>query len=97
MGPNSMFSRVVFLLCSGQNMASVYVSVLYYQKEGILIYWDITGFFHRSTIPHDLIQNAPQPLGWGTPMAHLGSDMCNTAKYFNNHQIIFGKQLIHEV
>ncbi|QRV90995.1 glycoside hydrolase family 16 protein [Ceratobasidium sp. AG-Ba] len=55
--------------------------------------WDNNGvwiwFFHRSTIPNDIIQNTPTPELWGKPTALLSNSSCAPNRYFWDHQIVF--------
>ncbi|KAG8742853.1 hypothetical protein FRC10_000832 [Ceratobasidium sp. 414] len=49
----------------------------------------IPGFFHRSTIPHDITQNTPNPSNWGEPTALLANTTCPPKEHFWDHQIVF--------
>ncbi|QRV73718.1 glycoside hydrolase family 16 protein [Ceratobasidium sp. AG-Ba] len=55
--------------------------------------WDASGvyvwFFHRSTIPHDITQNTPNPDNWGEPTALLANTSCPPKEHFWDHQIVF--------
>lgn len=57
--------------------------------------WDNTSiavwFFYRASIPTDIIQNAPDPSGWGLPAAELMNTQCNIQSHFIGHQIVFGE------
>ncbi|KAI0761695.1 concanavalin A-like lectin/glucanase domain-containing protein [Trametes elegans] len=59
--------------------------------------WDEDGiktwFFPRSSIPSDLSSGAPQPSGWGTPMASFPASSCDPFKYFYQHTAIFDTTL----
>jgi len=46
-------------------------------------------FFYRRSIPTDIIQNAPDPSGWGLPAAELMNTQCNIQSHFIGHQIVF--------
>ncbi|KAF8600516.1 hypothetical protein BDV93DRAFT_447343 [Ceratobasidium sp. AG-I] len=54
--------------------------------------WDSSGiyvwFFHRSTIPHDITQNTPNPDNWGEPTALLSNTSCPPQAHFWDHQIV---------
>ncbi|KAI0666251.1 concanavalin A-like lectin/glucanase domain-containing protein [Trametes maxima] len=50
-------------------------------------------FFPRSSIPSDVSSGAPQPTGWGTPMAHWPSSNCDPSKFFSDHSAIFDTTL----
>ncbi|KAF8593699.1 glycoside hydrolase family 16 protein, partial [Ceratobasidium sp. AG-I] len=45
-------------------------------------------FFHRSTIPHDITQNTPNPDNWGEPTALLSNTSCPPQAHFWDHQIV---------
>ncbi|CCM01309.1 uncharacterized protein FIBRA_03358 [Fibroporia radiculosa] len=59
--------------------------------------WDNSGvsvhFFTRSTIPTDITAGAPQPSGWGTPIANFPASSCNPSQFFYNHSAIFDTTL----
>ncbi|EIN13246.1 hypothetical protein PUNSTDRAFT_40906 [Punctularia strigosozonata HHB-11173 SS5] len=59
--------------------------------------WNDTGisvyFFRRSNIPSDITSGAPNPAGWGTPMANWPSTQCDTSKFFSHHSVIFDTTL----
>ncbi|KAG9082514.1 hypothetical protein FS749_006799, partial [Ceratobasidium sp. UAMH 11750] len=46
-------------------------------------------FFHRSTIPNDIIMKTPTPELWGKPTALLSNTSCPPNRYFWDHQIVF--------
>ncbi|OSD05799.1 glycoside hydrolase family 16 protein [Trametes coccinea BRFM310] len=50
-------------------------------------------FFPRNAIPSDISSGAPQPDGWGTPMAHWPASSCNPAQFFSQHTAIFDTTL----
>ncbi|KAI0662407.1 concanavalin A-like lectin/glucanase domain-containing protein [Cubamyces menziesii] len=50
-------------------------------------------FFPRNSIPSDLSAGAPQPDGWGTPMAHWPATNCNPSQFFSDHSAIFDTTL----
>ncbi|EED82529.1 hypothetical protein POSPLDRAFT_112923 [Postia placenta Mad-698-R] len=50
-------------------------------------------FFPRSSIPSDITAGAPQPSGWGTPMANWPSTDCNPSTFFYQHSAIFDTTL----
>jgi hypothetical protein len=45
-------------------------------------------FFPRSSIPSDALGDAPDPTGWGTPVAVFQGD-CDISTSFMNQQIVF--------
>src|ERR1700761_602184 len=53
--------------------------------------WVLLGYFYRNAIPTDLLEQNPQPTGWGEPSAFLSPNGCNLTEHFFNHQIVFGK------
>src|ERR1700761_710400 len=53
--------------------------------------WVLLGYFYRNAIPTDLLEQNPQPTGWGEPSAFLSPGGCNLTEHFFNHQIVFGK------
>ncbi|EJF58454.1 concanavalin A-like lectin/glucanase domain-containing protein [Dichomitus squalens] len=60
--------------------------------------WDDDGvktwFFPRSAIPSDIANGAPQPTGWGSPVASFPSSSCAPfSKYFYQHTAIFDTTL----
>ena len=52
--------------------------------NGITVY-----FFPRSSIPSDITAGAPQPSGWGTPLAFFPSTNCDIPSHFNSHNLVF--------
>ncbi|EED82530.1 hypothetical protein POSPLDRAFT_53931 [Postia placenta Mad-698-R] len=59
--------------------------------------WDDTGvsvwYFTRSTIPADISAGAPQPSGWGMPIANFPASSCNPSQFFYDHSAIFDTTL----
>ncbi|EED82883.1 predicted protein, partial [Postia placenta Mad-698-R] len=59
--------------------------------------WDDTGvsvwYFTRSTIPADITAGAPQPSGWGMPIANFPASSCNPSQFFYDHSAIFDTTL----
>ncbi|WVO17838.1 hypothetical protein L204_105536 [Cryptococcus depauperatus] len=60
------------------------VYAMRWSKAGITVW-----FFQRDAIPSDIISNSPDPVNWGTPMAHYASDTCNPYEHFYDHFNIF--------
>ncbi|OSD05800.1 glycoside hydrolase family 16 protein [Trametes coccinea BRFM310] len=50
-------------------------------------------FFPRNSIPSDITSGAPQPSGWGTPMANWPATNCNPSQFFSDHSAIFDTTL----
>lgn len=68
---------------SGFNAGKGGVYAMEWTGDGISVY-----FFPRSSIPSDALGDAPNPSGWGTPMAHFSGD-CDFATAFTDQQIVF--------
>ncbi|OCF45360.1 endo-1,3(4)-beta-glucanase [Kwoniella heveanensis CBS 569] len=64
------------------------VYALRWSKAGITAW-----FFPRTSIPSDITNDAPEPSGWGTPVAHFPSDNCDPYKFFYDHFNIFDTTL----
>ncbi|WWD17965.1 hypothetical protein CI109_102410 [Kwoniella shandongensis] len=60
------------------------VYAMRWSKVGITVWW-----FPRSNIPADITNDAPEPSGWGTPVAHFASDSCDPYQFFYDHYNIF--------
>ncbi|KAI8983367.1 concanavalin A-like lectin/glucanase domain-containing protein [Trametes punicea] len=50
-------------------------------------------FFSRNSIPSDITSGAPQPSGWGMPMANWPATDCNPSTFFSDHSAIFDTTL----
>ncbi|KAI0961041.1 hypothetical protein AcV7_000253 [Taiwanofungus camphoratus] len=50
-------------------------------------------FFQRSAVPADITAGAPQPAGWGTPIASFPASSCNPSQFFYNQSVIFDTTL----
>jgi hypothetical protein len=50
-------------------------------------------FFPRGSIPTDIMTGAPNPSGWGTPVAMWPATNCNPSQFFNMHSAIFDTTL----
>ncbi|KAI0719122.1 concanavalin A-like lectin/glucanase domain-containing protein [Cerioporus squamosus] len=59
--------------------------------------WDDDGiktwFFPRGSIPDDIDNGAPQPSGWGNPIASFPASSCKPSTYFYSHTAIFDTTL----
>ncbi|KZP32443.1 glycoside hydrolase family 16 protein [Athelia psychrophila] len=59
--------------------------------------WDGAGisifFFARGSVPADIDTGAPDPTGWGAPMANWPADNCNPSTFFYDHSAIFDTTL----
>ena len=59
--------------------------------------WDDDGittwFFARASVPSDIDNGAPEPSGWGTPIASFPATSCKPSTYFYNHSAIFDTTL----
>lgn len=53
-------------------------------KSGIQFY-----FFPRHAIPADIVNDNPNPKGWGRPVGNFPSDNCNPYQFFYDHFNIF--------
>jgi hypothetical protein len=55
--------------------------------------WDVTGvkvwFFHRTSIPRDIVGGTPDPTTWGEPSAAAAAAGCDPKEYFKDHVIVF--------
>ncbi|CCM01312.1 uncharacterized protein FIBRA_03361 [Fibroporia radiculosa] len=64
------------------------VYAMQWEDSGISVY-----FFPRSSIPSDITAGAPQPSGWGAPMADWPATDCSPSKFFYDHSAIFDTTL----
>ncbi|ORY23631.1 concanavalin A-like lectin/glucanase domain-containing protein [Naematelia encephala] len=70
------------------NSANGGVYAMMWAKNGITVW-----HFPRSSIPDDITNDAPNPDGWGTPMARFPSDDCSPYEFFYDHYNIFDTTL----
>ncbi|ETW87676.1 glycoside hydrolase family 16 protein [Heterobasidion irregulare TC 32-1] len=64
------------------------VYAMLWDDDGVSVY-----FFPRSSIPADITAGAPQPNGWGLPMAQWPASSCNPSTFFHDHSAIFDTTL----
>lgn len=64
------------------------VCAVLWDDDGVSVY-----FFPRSSIPADITAGAPQPNGWGLPMAQWPASSCNPSTFFHDHSAIFDTTL----
>ncbi|KAF7134188.1 hypothetical protein CNMCM5793_005867 [Aspergillus hiratsukae] len=69
---------------SGFNSAGGGVYATEWTSDGISIW-----FFGRGGIPGDISAGAPNPSGWGTPVAKFAAGSCDFEEHFREMQIIF--------
>lgn len=56
-----------------------------WEEDAINVY-----FFSRNDIPQDIVDETPDPTGWGTPAASFSNaDGCDISQSFQNHSIVF--------
>ncbi|KAH9903215.1 concanavalin A-like lectin/glucanase domain-containing protein [Cubamyces lactineus] len=60
------------------------VYAMQWVESGISIW-----FFPRNAIPSDITSGAPQPDGWGVPMARWPATDCDPSQFFSDHSAIF--------
>lgn len=58
--------------------------IVLWAKSGIQFY-----FFPRHAIPADIVNDNPNPKGWGRPVGNFPSDNCNPYQFFYDHFNIF--------
>ncbi|KAF8306963.1 glycoside hydrolase family 16 protein [Clavulina sp. PMI_390] len=59
------------------------VFAMMWLSDGIRVW-----FFHRSSIPQDIVDSSPKPSTWGTPTTYLGNG-CDIPSHFSDHQLVF--------
>jgi len=68
------------------NSGGVYAML--WTNAGVSVY-----FFPRGSVPSDITRGAPQPQGWGEPMANWPASGCNPSTFFYDHSAIFDTTL----